>query len=155
MKKIKLSFFLITITLLLIANNAIAQETIYVTLNVNTTEVKTDGTHNYCHFDGQSESMDTRDFTINANVGDTIIWEAVSSSSDSDEVKITAIDYEGGTNVFSSNKMRGENGVVTGKITKNTVGKEAYKYTVSFKIMTNGQLRPGTFLVDPKIKVGS
>ncbi len=155
MKKIKQTLFLLTISLILFANDTIAQETIYVTLNVNTAEVKTDGAHNYCRFEGQSESMDTRDFTINANVGDTIIWEAVSSSSDDDQVKITAIDYEGGTNVFSSNKMRGENGVVTGKINKDTAGKDAYKYTISFKIMTNGQLRPGTFQVDPKIKVGS
>lgn len=155
MKKITLAFSLLTFILLFFCNTSIAQETIYVTLNVDTAEVKTQDTHSYCYFNGQSESMDTRDFTINANVGDIIVWNAVSTTSDKDQVKITAINYEGGTNVFTASQMKGQNGVVTGKINKDTAGKEAYKYTVSFKIMSNGSLRPGTFQIDPKIKVGS
>ena len=115
MKKKSKAFSLLTFILLFFCNTSIAQETIYVTLNVDTAEVKTQDTHSYCYFEGQSESIDTREYTINANVGDVIVWNAVSTTSDRDQVKITAIDYEGGTNVFSSNRMSGENGVVTGK----------------------------------------
>ena len=112
-------------------------------------------THNYCYFNGQAATIDTRDYTVNANVGDVIVWNAVSSSSDRDQVKITAINYEGGTNVFNSDRMNGENGEVRATISKSTAGKEDYKYNVSFKIVKNGKLQPGTFHIDPKIKVGS
>ena len=155
MKKITQSLLLIAFILLSFSNTSFAQETIYVTLNVDTDEVKTEGTHTYCSFEGQSKSMDTREYTVNANVGDVIVWNAVSSSSERDEVKITAINYEGGTKVFSSDRMSGQDGVVSGTINKSTAGKADYKYTVSFKIMSNGNLRPGTFHIDPKIKVGS
>lgn len=155
MKNYKFPLLILTFVFLLISTNSNAQETIYVTLNVDTKEVKTDGAHNYCYFDNQPESLDTRDYTINANVGDVIVWNAVSTSSERDQVKIVSINHEGGTNVFNTDKMNGQNGVVSGTITKNTVGKADYKYTVAFKVMSNGSLKPGTFRVDPKIKVGS
>lgn len=155
MKKFTQSLLLAAIVIFAFSNTTIAQETIYITLNVDTAEVKTDGAHNYCYFEGQSESMDTRDYTVNANIGDIIVWNAVSSTSERDEVKITAINYEGGTNVFNANKMNGQNGVVRGTISKSTAGKQDYKYNVSFKVVKNGSLQPGTFVVDPKIKVGS
>lgn len=155
MKKITQAISLLTFTLLLFCNTLIAQETIYVTLNVDTAQVKTQDTQNYCSFKGQSDSVKTLDFTIDAKVGDTIIWNGVSSTSDNELVKIIAVNLDGGTNVFSDDKMRGENGVVTGKIRKNTSGKEAYKYTVSFKVLNGGKLKPGTFQISSKIKVGS
>lgn len=137
------------------SSSVIAQETINVTLNVDTNEIKTIDAHNYCSFKGQPEMLDTRDYTINANVGDVIVWNAVSSSSKTDQVKIVSINYETGTNVFSDNKINGQNGVVTGTINNSTVGKSDYKYKISFKIMNNGNLQPGTFHIDPIIKVGS
>lgn len=138
-----------------ISNSIIAQETINVTLNVDTNEIKTIDAHNYCSFKGQAETLDARDFTINASLGDVIVWNAVSSSSKTDQVKIVSVNYERGTNVFSDNKINGQNGVVSGTIKNSTVGKDDYKYKISFKIMSNGKLRPGTFHIDPIIKVGS
>ena len=155
MKKITQSLLLISFVLVSFCNTSFAQETIYVTLNVDTDEVRTEGAHNHCSFEGQPDSMDTREYTVNANVGDVIVWNAVSTSSGRDEVKITSINYEGGTNVFSANKINGENGVVSGTITKSTAGRDVYKYNISFKIVKNGNLQPGTYVVDPKIKVGS
>ena len=155
MKKISKTFSLLIFILLFFCNTSIAQETIYLTLNVDTAQLSSQDTHQYCYFDGQSESVDTRDFTINANIGDVIVWKGVSTTSEADIIKITSINYHGGTNVFGQNKIKGVNGVVTGNISKDTAGKPDFKYTISFKVISNGSARPGTFLVDPKIKVGS
>lgn len=145
---------LIAIAMLLFCSNVYSQSTIYVTLNVDTARIDHQDSYQYCYFDGQAEGSDTREFTINANIGDIIIWQGVSSSSpNTDVVTITSINYQGGTNVFGQNVLQGDEGTVTGTIQYDTTGREDYKYVISFKVTNNANPRPGTYNVDPKIKV--
>ena len=79
-----------------------AQE-IVVTLFVDTQSIQKPNDSAYCNF-GQADGVSNEEFTIVANVGDTITWRGVSSSAPStDVVSVVAINYEGGKNVFGSN----------------------------------------------------
>ena len=148
--------FLMVIALFSFSSKSISQETIYITLTVDTSQISHQDSYQYCSFEGQEAGTDTRVYTIDANIGDTIIWQGVSSSSpDSDIVTITSINYQGGTNVFGQNVLRGEGGTVTGSVQYNTTGREDYKYVISFKVENASDPRPGTYHVDPKIKVGA
>ena len=146
---------LMVLALFSISTKSISQETIYLTLTVDTSQITHQDSYQYCSFEGQEAGTDTRVYTINANIGDTIIWHGVSSSSpNSDVVNITSINYQGGTNVFGRNVLQGEGGTVTGSVQYDTAGREDYKYVISFKVENASNSRPGTYHVDPKIKVG-
>ena len=85
------------------------------------------------------------------NVGDTIIWRGESMSSDEVLVNITAINHEGGKNIFDKNRLHGDGQVpesVIGTVVTGEPGDED-KYKITFK-MSN---RNGTFHIDPVIKV--
>jgi len=100
-----------------------------------------------CQFTDQEPGTDTREFTIYAEVGDTIIWGGESSDG-SAAIDIRKIKYHRGTNVFSKKDLEGETTVV-GTIENETNGKP-YKYKISFKIDNTGQM----YSIDPKIIVG-
>lgn len=100
-----------------------------------------------CQFVNQEPGTDTRDYTIYAEVGDTIIWGGESSDG-SAAIDIRKIKYRRGTNVFSKKELEGETTVV-GEVLEKTNGKP-YKYKISFKIDNTGQM----YSIDPKIIVG-
>ena len=124
-----------------------------VTLNVDTGRIQSQNTSGYCNF-GQASGITNENYTIVANVGDTIVWQGKSSTSpNTDVVSISSINYEGGKNVFGQNILQGSDGKVTGVVQYNTVGAQPYKYKISFKVTNNGANRNGTFHIDPKIEV--
>jgi hypothetical protein len=138
----------------LCANNSLlAQQTHTIILNVNTTEVRKPYASESCDF-GQPSDISNEEFTIEANIGDTIIWEGVSSNApDTDVVNIISINHEGGKNVFSENIIRGDGHTVTAIVENGEEGDED-KYAISFTVMNNGRKRNGMFRIDPKIKIG-
>lgn len=132
-----------------------AQQEHYVTLSVNTAEIQNPNVNDYCNF-GQPEGIANEEFTIEANVGDTIIWRGISVSSPGDVVLIEAINHEGnraGRDIFGSNVLQGQNGEVRGTILYSTAGGADYKYKLSFRVIQNGEPRGGMFHIDPKIRV--
>jgi len=148
---------LILCAILLLSFSGIAYgqaKVITITLYVNTASVDSGNTDQTCNF-GQAEGIINRNFTVEANLGDTIIWRGESTSSPSDIVNITAINHEGGKNVFDKNRLDG-NGqspeLVIGTVVTGAPGDED-KYKISFKVYNNGNRR-GTFHIDPIIKVG-
>ncbi len=150
MKTTNRLFILMAIFLLSFSSYSYAQETHTITLFVNTSTVDRHNTDETCNF-GQEDGIENRDFTIEVNVGDTIIWKGVSTSSDEVLVNITAINHEGGQNVFDQNRLRGDGQVpesVIGTVVNGEPGDED-KYKISFK-MSN---RNGTFHIDPVIKI--
>ena len=133
-----------------------AQQEIVITLNVNTGEIQNPNVNDYCDF-GQPADISNEDYTIEASVGDTIIWRGVSSTDPNDQVMIESINHQGdqgGRDIFGQNRLPGdENGEVRGTIQVSTEGQEPYKYMLSFRVLNNGEPRAGVFNIDPKIKV--
>lgn len=157
MKILKPSLILIiTICLLSITfSNAQAPETHIITLYVNTTDIVKPNVNDFANF-GQAEDISNENFTINVRKGDIIIWKGVSSSDPAtDLVSISAINHEGGVNVFGQNVLRG-NGempeLVIGTVINGNPGDEE-KYKLSFNVYVNGTKKNGTFHIDPKIQV--
>ena len=131
-------------------------ESIVITLNVDTGQIDKQDVNASCNF-GQPSDISNEEFTVTAGIGDVITWQGVSSSSPStDVVNITAINHEGGKNVFGENVLKG-NGEnpekVIATVLYNTPEREEYKYKISFTVTNNGVKRNGTFHIDPKILV--
>lgn len=157
MKSTNVLLILITYSSVLFIFPCLAQEVHTITLFVNTSEIKKPNSDDSCNF-GQEEGIANRDYTIHANIGDTIIWEGVSTNApDSDEVQIVSINHEGGKNVFSENILKSDSnnpGRVVGIVVNGEEGDED-KYAISFTVMNNGRKRNGMFRIDPKIKIGN
>lgn len=158
MKTNKLFQILIAMLLISFNNDLYAQLEHIITLNVDTGQITKHEVNEYCNF-GQEEGISNEDYTITVNIGDTIVWQGVSTNApDSDTVSITSINHRGGTNIFGVNTLLG-NGetpeLVIGEVLNSTEGerKKTYKYTIKFKVFNNGHKRNGTFQIDPKIKV--
>lgn len=157
MKNLKPSLMLIIAICLLFNTVGYAQtpETHTITLHVNTTDIVKPNVNDFANF-GQGADVSNENFTINVRKGDIIIWKGVSSSDPTtDLVSISAINHEGGINVFGQNVLAG-NGempeLVIGTVINGSPGDEE-KYKISFKVFVNGTQKNGTFHIDPKIKV--
>ena len=163
MKKPNQLFIFLGILLFSCIGTALAQQTHYVTLHVNTAEITSQNESSVCYFTAQSPDAeqirtdeDLENFTIHVNAGDLIIWNGVSSNSpDTDYVNITSINYQGGENVFDQNVLNG-NGetpeIVVGMVNDGTNG-YTEKYVIYFTVYVNGEKRGGKFHIDPKIAV--
>ena len=99
-----------------------------------------------CKFEGQTEP-DTREFTVTGNVGDSFIWKGEPYSG-SDELDITKIKYEKGTQIFDNESIEGTK-TVKAVAKFNTKEKDPYTYKISFKINGTGK----TYHIDPKVKI--
>ena len=125
-----------------------AQDEIRITLKCNVAALQADNPpYQVCQFVNQEPGTDTRDYTIYAEVGDTIIWNRESSDGAA-AIDIRKIKYDRGTNVFNDRELDGETTVV-GTVQRNTEG-NPYKYKISFKINNTGK----TYSIDPKIIAG-
>ncbi len=132
-----------------------AQTVHTITLFVNTAEINAQNMADQCNF-GQPAGTSNEEFTLNARVGDIIVWKGVSSNApETDMVGISAINHQGGVNVFGKNVLNGnsqEPEMVTGTVVQGAPG-DVNKYMLSFKVFNNGTQRGGTYRIDPKIRV--
>ncbi len=150
------NYLLTTLFILIFIGNVVGQVTHHVNLYVNTAEIAKPDEYRFCVFENQPANVDVRDFTIQVNAGDTVVWHGISSSTTNDRVLISQINYQGGDNVFNSNVLNDtpENpGVVVGVVQPGTSG-FSMKYVVNFKVLNNGTQRNGMYHIDPKILVG-
>ena len=153
MKKFKFGF--IVLYALISAGQVLAQTERVITLYVNTSDIQNPNLNDYCNF-GQEEGISNEEYTVEANVGDTIVWVGVSTSNENDQVLIESINHQGdqgGRDIFGQNRLSGEGGEVRGVIQSSTEGEADYKYMLSFRVLNNGEPRGGVFNIDPKIKV--
>lgn len=133
-------------------------QNIVVTLYVDTSLIDNKNTDTSCNF-GQPEEVSNEEFTIDANVGDTVTWQGLSTNApETDRVNIKTINHEGGKNVFGQNVLIGDRGApekVVGKVVSKTGDekKDLFKYKISFTVQNNGKNRNGTFHIDPVIRV--
>lgn len=152
---------LLILIIVLLVTSACCQDkqTHTITLFVNTAEILDQNVNNFSNF-GQKDGSSNEDYTVDANIGDTIIWRGVSTSSDEDIVNITSINHEGGKNIFDKNVLQGNEedpeeviGVVKYNSIDTRTNKKKYKYKIKFTVINNGEKRNGTFHIDPKIQV--
>ena len=133
------------------------ENTVYITLNVDTGQITNKDVGQYCHFTGQPEGTSAEDFTVDVNQGDTIVWQGVSTNAPTtDIVHINSIHHHHGKNAFDQEDISGDDQnshKISRKALHSTEGQEAYKYTLSFTVFNNGVRRKGTFHIDPKIQV--
>lgn len=146
MKTLCYPLILCALTLLLFSTNSFSQTERTVTLVCNTDNINRVEPHTVCYFVGQAEGTDSRNYTIEAEVGDTILWKGLTLSDDS--LYIKKIKYEKGTNVFDKDSLVGASNVI-GIIKYNTKDKPDYKYKISFKVNDKGKM----LSIDPLIKV--
>ena len=140
----------------LLLTNLSAQTERVIILEVNTTDIENPNVNDFCNFQGQDPQVSNEDYTVEANLGDTIIWRGVSTSSPDHTVEIRAINHQGnrgGRDIFGSNKLSGENGEVRGTIINRTEAGTDYKYKIQFRVYIDGSRKRGTFNIDPKIRV--
>jgi plastocyanin len=150
---IRIILFLLPVLLL---TNLSAQTERVIILEVNTTDIENPNVNDFCNFQGQDPQVSNEDYTVEANLGDTIIWRGVSTSSPDHTVEIRAINHQGnrgGRDIFGSNKLSGENGEVRGTIINRTEAGTDYKYKIQFRVYIDGSRKRGTFNIDPKIRV--
>jgi hypothetical protein len=149
--------FLLLLCFSLFSPGLRAQEEHVITLEVNTADIENPNVNDFCRFQGQDPEVSNEDYTIDARVGDIVIWRGVSTSApDTDVVEIRAINHQGdqgGRDIFGQNVLRGENGQVIGTILNTTEEGTEYKYLLQFWVYNNGTRRGGTFNIDPRIRV--
>lgn len=128
-----------------------AQQTRLVTLNVNTGDISDSSISSNSDF-GQTDGASNEDYTILVQLGDTIVWQGISSSNPTEHlVNIKSINHVGGARLFDRNVLQGDGGTperVIGIISEGRSGDEK-KYNIFFRLSN----KPGTFKIDPKIKV--
>lgn len=127
-----------------------------IILEVNTAAIENPNVNDFCRFQGQEPEVSNEEYTIEARVGDTVIWRGISTSSPDDVVEIRAINHQGnrgGRDIFGQNQLQGENGQVIGTIVNTTEEGSEYKYMLQFRVYNNGTRRGGTFNIDPRIRV--
>ncbi|MDP3354069.1 MAG: hypothetical protein Q8S44_10060 [Flavobacteriaceae bacterium] len=150
------TLFILVVFMVFFSINSFGQEPVthYITLNVDTSLINNQNESLVSNF-GQEAGISNENFTINVRLGDTIIWQGLSSSSQNDVVNIISINYEGEKNIFNQNYLKG-NGVVPeqviGTVVTGNVG-DSVKYKISFTVLNNGNRRGGTFKIDPKIQI--
>ena len=129
-------------------SSSIGQNQIEAVLECNVAALKAGNpAYQVCQFVGQEPGTDTREHTIYAEVGDTIIWSGESSDGTA-AIDIKKIKRDKGTDVFNGNNPEGDTTVVA-EIEEKTNGRP-YKYKISFKIDNTGKM----YSIDPKIIVG-
>jgi hypothetical protein len=140
--------FLLSLVFIFACTTLYSQDEHRVTLKCNVAALQAGNpAYQVCQFTDQEPGTDTREYTIYAEVGDTIIWDGESSDGTA-AIDIKKIKYNKGTNVFNSRDLDGETTVV-GTI-NNTTNDKPYKYKISFKIDNTGTM----YSIDPKIIVG-
>jgi len=161
MKSLKNQFFSICF-ILIFSTFSFSQATITIKLLVDTANFDASDSNAYCSFEATWSNSDKvvrsngdlEDFTIEAFVDDTIIWEGVSTSSEITIVDIKKIDRDNNSKIFENKrhlgKKRGNSKKETAeaKVLYTTTGKPDYKYTISFKI-NKGK----THTIDPKVRI--
>ncbi len=141
----------LVIAFLMVPICLVAQQTRVVTLSVNTADIDNTSIATNSSF-GQTDDTSNEDYTILVKLGDTIVWQGLSSSNPTDHiVNIKSINHVGGARLFDRNVLNGDGGTperVIGIISEGRSGDEK-KYNIFFRLSN----KQGAFKIDPKIKI--
>lgn len=151
MRRTKTNLSIMIISFLMVPIFLLGQQTRVVNLSVNTADIDNTSIAANSTF-GQADDTSNEDFTILVKLGDTIVWQGLSSSNPTDHiVNIKSINHVGGARLFDRNVLNGDGGTperVIGIISEGRSGDEK-KYNIFFRLSN----KQGTFKIDPKIKI--
>lgn len=129
-----------------------------ITLYVNTSSIVNPDVDAYCNF-GQAANITNEDYSVLLNVGQTVEWVGVSTTSVLDAVQITMIQDDSTVNIFGANNKNppgnaGNGFKPSGTVQNGTKG-DHETYTILFSVLNNGVRRNGQFRIDPKLAVNN
>lgn len=129
-----------------------AQQTHTIVLTCDTTDITKENVNKVCSF-GQESGITNEEFTLDADIGDIIVWKGVAKNSNlPSSIELSQVNHEGGENVFGRNTLKDDEGIITGEIVQGEPGDEE-KYNLKFKVYVDGRKVNGTFMIDPRIKI--
>jgi len=132
-----------------------AQERHTITLTCNTSEITEQNLNEVCSF-GQTSSLPNKDYSVEVQVSDVILWNAGYADPNQGYIDIKSIDFESGTNIFKDKHILDEddipNGTIVAIVKKGETGDEL-KYAVTFDAYNQDGRFVGRFEIDPKIKI--
>jgi len=114
-----------------------------------------DNFNQVCNF-GQKEGAN-KEFTIDAWIGDVVIWEGELSNPKEGKIRIDNIIYESGTNIFKNKNIHDrqdgkEDGQVVA-VVKQGKEKDQLKYKLRFTVYNSENKPVITDTIDPKIRM--
>ncbi len=86
-------------------------------------------------------------FTVWANVGDSVLWKAKSSDKSTDPINIIGVHYVSGPRIFTSNTLTGD-GTITATIVRG--GEEDYVYDLLYTIGSDPEIYTITAAIKTK-----
>jgi len=133
-----------------------AQERHTITLTCESAELTEENINEVCSF-GQTSSVPNKDYLVEVQMSDVILWNAKYKGADQGYIDIKSIDFEEGTNIFRDKHILDEedgipNGTIVAIVRKGEQGDEL-KYAVTFDAYNAGGDFVGRFKIDPKIKI--
>lgn len=150
--KMKYSYLMVMLLATLLCSSLQGQATHYVTLNVDTDDLRNNqNASDVCYFtvDEATEVLDNdspETFTILVDVGDNIVWNGVSTSPSNVAVHIKKIKYKRGPRIFGNDEINGEISVSASIIRGS--GADGYVYTIQFRVGDENRV----YTIDPIIK---
>ncbi|MDZ7607577.1 MAG: hypothetical protein U5K79_18760 [Cyclobacteriaceae bacterium] len=133
-------------------------QTITITLYVDTQNITLANTDQYCNFGQDVTKISNCDYTVEAEPGDLIVWQAIPKPATTDTVKILAIwgrtnrpdrrrsDYVMGEFIRNQDGDRSVAARVVGK------QRQIQSYKLFFMVSKNG-VPSGIYFIDPKIAI--
>ena len=151
--KIKTSILLFFFSLCFTTGNMLAQATKFVTLTVDINNVTQDNLQTTCTF-GQPEDVSLKDFNLDVEMGDVIIWRGRPAENSTGLVRITEFKHDDGVLILGKRRITEQNGtgVVVGKVQEGDVGDEE-TYFLKFEVKRGGGQEWEKFIIDPKLKI--
>ncbi len=132
------------------------QERHTITLTCQTTELTDQSINDLCTF-GQSSSVANKDYTVEAQVSDVILWNGKYAEPGLGYIDIVSVDFEAGTNIFKDKHLMDKDdglpdGTIVAMVKKGESGDEL-KYKITFDAYDSQGDFISRFKIDPKIKV--
>jgi hypothetical protein len=133
-----------------------AQERHTITLTCQSSELTEQNINDMCRF-GQSSSVSNKDYTIEAQVSDIILWNGKYAEPGQGYIDIVSIDFESGTNIFKDRRILDQddglpNGTIVAIVKKGEENDEM-KYKITFDAYNRDGDFISRFKIDPKIKI--
>lgn len=152
--KTKATIFFLLVCCVLSSVDLNAQDnTPIITLVVDTEKVNQNNIEETCSF-GQPADVSVKDFTLEVNKGDVILWRGTADQDSSGLVRITEFRHESGTVMLGKRRITDQNGtgVVVGKVMEGDPG-DVEVYYLKFEVKRGGGQDWEEFIIDPKLKL--
>ncbi|MDR5589237.1 hypothetical protein [Christiangramia sp. SM2212] len=151
--KAKITILVFFISLFSINTSIYSQNNPMITLEVDTENINENNIDEMATF-GQPSETKNRDFTLEVEMGDVIIWQGRATQSSGGLVRIKLFRHDDGVKLLGTSRIAEQNdtGVVVGKVQAGNPG-DIEKYTLKFEVRKRGSQTWTEYFIDPKLKL--